>query len=178
MDTEGGGEADTSQSQSMHKKGHMTNSYLKESDGEAIVDFVKDHEELYDETNEHRARKECLWESLASSHKLSVKVAKTWFESQRTHYGKLSKSGQAPKEMTERQNWIKDKLNFLKTHQAQGASASAASAHDISRDSNNKNSMEISMQFNTTILPLVTTPPSAVSQCSTVGQQLVGQFCR
>ena len=33
-----------------------------------------------------------------------VKVCKTWFESQRTHYGKLSqsKSGQAPKEMTER----------------------------------------------------------------------------
>ena len=33
-------------------------------------------------------------------------------------YGKLnqSKSGQAPKKMTERQNWIQDNFNFLKTH--------------------------------------------------------------
>ena len=45
-------------------------------------------------------------------------VCKTWFESQRTHYCKLtqSKSGQAPKEMMERQNWIQDKFNFLKIH--------------------------------------------------------------
>ena len=45
----------------MHKKGHMTNIYLTDSDEEAIVDLVKDHEELYDKTNEHfkdKARKE------------------------------------------------------------------------------------------------------------------------
>ena len=84
----------------------MTN-YLMAS--EAIVDFVKDHEDLYNKTNEHfkdKTRKECLWEEFANSRKLSVKVCKTWFESQRTHYGKLmqSKSGQVPKEMTEHQN--------------------------------------------------------------------------
>ena len=59
---ETGGEAGTSQLHSRHKKGHMTNTYLMHSDGEAIVDFVKDHEELY-KTNEHfkdKARKECL----------------------------------------------------------------------------------------------------------------------
>ena len=52
----------------------MTNVYLMHE--EAIVDFVKDLEELYDRTNEHfknKARKECLWEQLANSHKLSVK---------------------------------------------------------------------------------------------------------
>ena len=70
------------------------------------MDFVKDHEDLYDKTNEHfkdNARKECLWEQFTNSHKLSVKVCKTWFYSQRTHYGKLtqSKSGQAPKEIME-----------------------------------------------------------------------------
>ena len=54
----------------------------------------------------------------ANSGKLSVKVCKTWTESQRTHYGKItqSKSGQAPTQMTERQNWIQDTFNFLKTH--------------------------------------------------------------
>ena len=29
----------------------MTNIYLTDSDKEATVDFVKDHEELYDKTN-------------------------------------------------------------------------------------------------------------------------------
>ena len=51
--------------------------YLMDSDEEAIMDFVKDHEELYDKINEHfkdKARKECLWERLANSRKLSVKV--------------------------------------------------------------------------------------------------------
>ena len=110
----------TSPSHSRQKKGHMTYIYLTNTD-EAIVDFMKDHAELYDKTNEHfqdKARKECLWERFANSCKLSFKVCQTWFESQRTHYGKLtqSKSGQAPKEMTERQNWIQDIFNLLKTY--------------------------------------------------------------
>ena len=56
--------------------------HLTDSDEEANVDFVKDHETLYDKTSKHfkdKARKECLWESFASSRKLSVKVCKTWF---------------------------------------------------------------------------------------------------
>ena len=31
----------------------MTNIHLMDSDEEAIVDFLKDHEELYDKTSEH-----------------------------------------------------------------------------------------------------------------------------
>ena len=117
---------------------------------------MKDHEELYNKAKEHfkdKARKECLWERFSNSQKLSVKVGKTWFESQRTCYGKLkqSKPNHAPKEMAENQNWIQDKFNFLKMHikcqglskyLAQGVSASIASAHDISRGSTD---MEISM---------------------------------
>ena len=63
-------------------------------------------------------RKDCLWERCASSCNISVKVFKTWFESLRTRCGKLtqSKSGQAPKKMTERLDWILDKLDFLKSH--------------------------------------------------------------
>ena len=69
MDTEAGGEVGTSQLHSRHKKGHMTNIYLMDSDEEALVDFVTDHQ-LYDKTNEHfkdKARKECLWERFKCS---------------------------------------------------------------------------------------------------------------
>ena len=41
----------------------MTNIYLIDLDEEAIVDFERDHKELYNETNEHfkdEERKECL----------------------------------------------------------------------------------------------------------------------
>ena len=90
--------------------------YLTDSYKEDIVDFVKYHEELYD-----KARKDCLWERVASSCNLSVKVCKTLFESQRDHYEKLiqSKSGQAPKEMIEKQNWIQkifEDLYYKKGH--------------------------------------------------------------
>ena len=87
-ETEAGGEAGISQSP--YKKEHMTDIYLTDSDEEAIVDFAKDHEELYNKTNEHfkdKARNECLWERFANSRKLSVKMCKTWFELQRTCYG-------------------------------------------------------------------------------------------
>ena len=100
---EGGGEPSTSQSQSRCRKGCRMNIYLTDSDDKAIVDFVKGHEELYPKTKKHLkyyARKECLWERFTSSYKLSVKVCKTSFKSQRTGCGKLtkSKSGQAPRE--------------------------------------------------------------------------------
>ena len=45
MDTDGGGEAGTSQSYSRHNKRQMANIYL--------MDFMKDHKKLYDKTNEH-----------------------------------------------------------------------------------------------------------------------------
>ena len=51
MDRAGGGEAGTSQLQFRCKKGHMANIYLTDSEEETIVDFVKDHEELYYKTN-------------------------------------------------------------------------------------------------------------------------------
>ena len=58
------------------------------------MDFMKDQEELY-KTCGHfkdKAWKQCLWEQFAISHKLSVKVCKTWFDSQRTHYGKMDRT--------------------------------------------------------------------------------------
>ena len=70
----------------------MINIYLTDSDEEAIVEVLNDHEELHDNTNEHfkdKARKEFLWERFANSRRLYLKECKTWFESQRTHYSKL-----------------------------------------------------------------------------------------
>ena len=43
----------------------MTNIYLTDLDEEAILNFVKDHEKLYDKNNKQfkdKGRKECLWE--------------------------------------------------------------------------------------------------------------------
>ena len=94
MDTVGRGGAGTSQTQSRHKKRHMMNIYLTDSDEVAIVDFFKDHEEFYNKTNEHfidKTKKECQWERFTSNSNLSVKVCNTWFESQWTHYGKLAR---------------------------------------------------------------------------------------
>ena len=93
--------------------------------------------------------------------------------------------------MTERQNWIQDKFNFLKTHirgkrlsnfsgfksLARGASVSAVSAHDICRGSTEMDSMEIGMQSDTTRQPSVTSP-STVSGCSSVTQQVMDQFAQ
>ena len=95
MNTEGGETSQTAtQCQFRCKKGNMMNIYLTDSDEKAIADFVKDREELYDRTNEvgkDKARKDCLWERFTSSHNLSAKVCKTWFKSQRTPYGTLTK---------------------------------------------------------------------------------------
>ena len=69
MDTEGGEEASTSHLQPRCKKGHTSYIYLTHSDEEAIVDFVKDHEELYDKTSEQlkdKATKDCLWQRFTS----------------------------------------------------------------------------------------------------------------
>ena len=77
----------------------------------AIVEFVKEHPELYDKEHarfHHRQKKEALWAEISAELKLQPFDVRTWFESQRTHYGKLSKlqSGQAPREMTKRQSWV------------------------------------------------------------------------
>ena len=84
MDTEGGGKASAStECQARLKKGHMMNILLTDSDEEAIVDFVKEYEELYDQTNKNimdKTRKYLLGVRFVSSRKLSVKVCKVYKE--------------------------------------------------------------------------------------------------
>ena len=85
--------------QSRQKKGQMKSIFLSDTDEEAIVDFVKQHGELYDKIQvkfKDKQRKEGFWETVAASRNLSVNTVKKWFETQHTRYGKLTqtKSGQ------------------------------------------------------------------------------------
>ena len=87
----------------------------------SIEEFVKLHPELYDKEHSRfhdRTRREALWAEISAELKLQPFDVRRWFESQRTHYGKLSKlqSGQAPREMTKRQSWVYQQMGFLKTH--------------------------------------------------------------
>ena len=87
----------------------------------AIMEFVKEHPELYDKEHERfhdRQKKEALWAEISAELKLQPFDVRRWFKSQRTRYGKLSKlqSGKAPREMTKRQSWVYQQMGFLTTH--------------------------------------------------------------
>ena len=101
-------DTDVESTQFRQKKGQMKSIFLSDSDKEAIVEFIKQHEELYDKTNdkfEDKQKKERLWETLAATRNLPVNTVKKWFKTQHTRYSKLSqtKSGQAAEKTTERQ---------------------------------------------------------------------------
>ena len=92
--------------QSRQKKGQMKSIFLSDSDEKAIVEFIKQHEELYDKTNDSfkdKQKKERLWWQLAATRNLPVKNVKTLFDTQHTRYGKLTqtKSGQGAEKSTE-----------------------------------------------------------------------------
>ena len=100
---------DVESTQSSKKKGQIKSIFLSDSDEEDVVEFIKQHEELYDNTNDSfkdKQKKERLWETLASTRKLPVNRVKKWFETQSTRYGKFTqtKSEQAAEKNTERQN--------------------------------------------------------------------------
>ena len=92
-----------------------------DSQEHAIVEFVKEHPELYNKEHGHfhdRHGKGALWAEISAELKLQPFDVRRWFQSQRTRYGKLYKqqSGQATKEMTKRQSWVYQQMGFLKTH--------------------------------------------------------------
>ena len=96
-----------------------------DSQENAIVEFVKEHPELYDKEHgrfHYRQKKEALWAEISAELKLHRFDVRRWFESQRTHYGKLSKlqSGQGPREMTKRQSWVYQHMGLRPTSDARG----------------------------------------------------------
>ena len=118
------------QSHSAAKRARVCSTFT-DSQETAIVEFVKEHPELYDKEHARfhdRQKKEALWAEISAELKLQPFDVRRWFESQRTRYGKLSKlqSGQAPREMTKRQSWVYQQMGFLKTHiRRKGASRSS-----------------------------------------------------
>ena len=172
----------------------MKSIFLSDSDEEAIMEFVKQHEELYDKTNDsfkNKQKKERLWEQLAATRNLPIKTVKKWFETQCTRYDKLTqtKSGQAAEKSTERQTWLKDSFSFLRGHirrkgvskssafkSPQRPSAAAASVPDTSRDTESE--MEISMASDVTHQPSSTSPkrrqPSVAT--TTAADPVLDQF--
>ena len=91
----------------------------------AIVEFVKEHPELYDKEHgrfHDRQKKEALWAEISAELKLQPFDVRRWLESL---LSKL-KSDQAPREMTKRQSWVYQQMGFLKTHiRPNGASKSS-----------------------------------------------------
>ena len=62
-------DTDVESTQYRQKKGQMKSIFLSDSDEEAIMEFIKLHEEQYDKTNDSfkdKKNKERLWEQLAS----------------------------------------------------------------------------------------------------------------
>ena len=169
-------DTDVESTLSRQKKGQMKSIFLSDSDEEAIMKFVKQHEELYDKTNDSfkdKQKKERLWEQLAASRNLPVNTVKKWLDTQRTRYVKLTqtKSGQAAEKSTEHQTWLKDSFSFLRGHirrkgvskssafkspQRPSAAAASASVPDTSRDTESE--MKISIASDVTHQPLSTSP--------------------
>ena len=115
-------DTDAESTQFRQKKGQINSIFLCDSDEEAIVEFVKQHEELYDKTNSKfrdKQRKEGLWERLTATRNLSVNTGKKWVKTQCARYGKLTqtKSGQAAEKSTERQTWLKQFQFSTRSHQ-------------------------------------------------------------
>ena len=69
-------DTDVESTQSRQKKGQMKSIFLSDSDEEAIVEFAKQHEELYDKINgsfKDKQKRERLREQLASTRNFAVK---------------------------------------------------------------------------------------------------------
>ena len=61
-------DTDVESTQSRQKKGQMKSIFLSDSDEEAIVEFVKQREELYDNDSfKDKQKKERIWEQLSAT---------------------------------------------------------------------------------------------------------------
>ena len=122
---------------------------------------------------------------------LYIQVCKAWFESQRTKYGKLvqSKSGQALKELTDRQHWIPSRFNFWKSHikrkiiskssrfrSGQGG-PSAQNLHSFTRADTETDSKETRLCSKRHQPSIASTASRSVgSQPASVNKQMLDQF--
>ena len=114
-------ETDTEAATVRSRKLHLSQILLSDSDEEALVEYIKNHPELYDKGHElfkNKGHKACLWERIAAQRHIKPEDARKWFETQRTRYGKLTakKSGSGVTKQTPRQTWIENTFPFLDGH--------------------------------------------------------------
>ena len=106
---------------------------FSDEDEATIIEFVKNHPELYTKENARyldKTRKDSLWKELADQIGRTAPEVQRWFNSQRTRYGKITskhrKSGQGAPQMTGRQKWVLTNFGFLSPHILRKASTQTA----------------------------------------------------
>ena len=93
---------------------------LTEEEEEAMVEFLTEHEVLYNKKLQDyrdKNKKQALWDEIAATLGKDVKLLQTWYDSVRTRYGKIlkdnKKSGSGLDHLIQRQQWIFTKFGFL-----------------------------------------------------------------
>ena len=142
-----------SESHSAAKRARVCATFT-DSQETAIVEFVKEHPELYNKEHARfhdRQKKEALWAEISAELKPKPFDVIRWFESQRMRYGKLSKlqSGQAPREMTKRQFWVYQQMGFLKTHIRQKGPAEVQGSRPVQIPASRTNLVDLLLIQNT-----------------------------
>ena len=151
----------------------MKSIFLSDSDKEVNVEFIKQHEELYDKTQQVQRQAlggRTLGETSSFQELICQHCQEVVRDSTYQIYQAHSKSGQAAEKNIGRYTWFKDSFSFLRGHiRRKGVSksskfksplrpsapAATASVPDTSRET--KSEMEISMTSNVTHQPSTTT---------------------
>ena len=100
------------------KKKPKTHTHLTKDQEEAMIDWLKSHEVLYNKKLEgykDTKRKAFLWQNQAEVMDESVDELRIWYNSLRTRYTKLKKkkSGDGAPEHSDRDIWVLDNFSFL-----------------------------------------------------------------
>ena len=116
---DGGDAGEPGPSQPPRQKRLRVAADLNEEEEEAMVEFLTDHELLYNKKLQDyrdKNKKQALWDEIAAKLGKDVKLLQTWYESVRTRYGKIlkdnKKSGSGLLHLTQRQQWIFNKFQL------------------------------------------------------------------
>jgi hypothetical protein len=99
----------------------LVRSDLTPEDEEAMVDWLREHPLLFNKKltlYKDKGKKDALWAEQARLLEKDVVLLTVWYRSIRTRYGKLTKlkSGGGTGDRTERDLWILEKFDFLRSH--------------------------------------------------------------
>ena len=94
---------------------------LTDEQEEAMIAWLKENPLIYDKGKGHYKKKDdkkVMWAEKAAELGLTPQELTTWYETNRTRFGKLTrrKSGQGNKKLTDRQEWVLKSFAFLQEH--------------------------------------------------------------